>query len=786
MVLKLREDEAVLRTHHQWEGFVELEEAWRSQVDYDCVEPILLATERCLEMPVGQTRRELLLSARRNLSQWMTSPSPEKDGAQQERVVALLAEVDVAVGNPLSAAEQLRKNALATDLWAHLERGTLPPFPWGGSSSLYEAPEPHNPLITYTQIALGMALVEEQLDHFEHSLALLLHIRDTVQLAAERLGRATLLKVLPFWSRVLDHAFLLTPLVMSRSSLAPGKTLDIFRSLLSLPFALHSDSRHHLLLVFGKFLLYQIAEEDYSLNFFHRNRPTEGGSESSHRLPESLEEEAVMVLMLLERELHPHSREAFPKKMAYGLLTDALLRVSEKGRLRQLLEDSLCVCFSETTHMIFRCALALQLECRYTNCLHMLEEYRNTLLNYKLPSPSRNKQLVLTDLLACKIYLNDLEKVELAWDHLQRVQKVGPPPHLHTSAAYAEALCTWQSAEICFGDFDTQKKLRVTAISFLDDLIKVQPNNRRFLMTQCFFHASNRNLSTAFSLCRQVLERQGSLLGGADPSAYQLFVLLLTSLRRIKDAKRVCNSALSENPRHLSLYFLKSFLQSPAKALSTLRGLLEILATACMEAQEKLAFGASHHGSVSGNHRKDSYPECHESTPIWQGCSDGITLRTPKERHQIAKFFSVLCTRFLELGSFEDAQTCAKEMQELAPHSSESSFVMGKILAHQGRDLEALSAFESSCSRPYVHHAEAHVEAALLLYTRLDRLQLAKNHLSHAVRSHVFNHQAWYHLGVVLKRLGHNQDAASSFLMAIQLEESAPCCPLRLLCPQSL
>lgn len=111
--------------------------------------------------------------------------------------------------------------------------------------------------------------------------------------------------------------------------------------------------------------------------------------------------------------------------------------------------------------------------------------------------------------------------------------------------------------------------------------------------------------------------------------------------------------------------------------------------------------------------------------------------------------------------------------QSLSP---DMYYVTGYIYEDTKRTEAALAEYESALVRDS-NHKFSLMRIGLLQHRQHKQHMLARSYLQSAVRVDPNFHEAWYHLGVVMREMGELEEASDCFMTALKLEKTCPICP---------
>lgn len=124
------------------------------------------------------------------------------------------------------------------------------------------------------------------------------------------------------------------------------------------------------------------------------------------------------------------------------------------------------------------------------------------------------------------------------------------------------------------------------------------------------------------------------------------------------------------------------------------------------------------------------------------------------------------------LGDLAGAEASLRRETEAYPESANAQNTLGSVLAAQGRDAEALAAFQAALAAD-ASHAEANANAGNALHA-VGRNEEALALLQRAVAAQPGFAQAHQNLGLVLHALGRYEEAAASFGRAREIAPDLP------------
>lgn len=168
-----------------------------------------------------------------------------------------------------------------------------------------------------------------------------------------------------------------------------------------------------------------------------------------------------------------------------------------------------------------------------------------------------------------------------------------------------------------------------------------------------------------------------------------------------------------------------------------------------------------------------------------------ISISSKRSKYQKQRLFAKVTMIYLfvadslrRLTKFNEAMLLLKAVADVQKKqnqtSAELAYVTGYINEETKRTEAALSEYESALIRDS-NHKQSLMRIGLIQHRQFKQNMLARSYLQSAVRADSNFHEAWYHLGVVMREMGELEEASDCFMTALKLEKTAPILPFELL-----
>uniref|UniRef100_A0A803N1D9 Uncharacterized protein n=1 Tax=Chenopodium quinoa TaxID=63459 RepID=A0A803N1D9_CHEQI len=359
-------------------------------------------------------------------------------------------------------------------------------------------------------------------------------------------------------------------------------------------------------------------------------------------------------------------------------------------------------------------------------------------------SESKHKPHIPSLLLGAKLCVDDLKHAQEGIDYCHRVFELAADGNKHFMAQAHKllGLCYSNSAKVSTSNLE-REMYRKGSLKSLNKAACILKDDPELMFNLGLENAAQRNLDASFGYTKLY----SNTMVGNSGKGWKLLALVASAQQQFEDAEDIVDIALDETTGidQLQLLRLKAVLQiaqdNPKQAIENYVQLL-----AQIQAAKKHNF-QSH--SLEATEMKNLEMEA------WQDLSN-------------------LYTR---LESWGDAEICVERAKSINFYSPQSWHVAGVLYKAQSQYKEALVAFSVSLSISpnYVPGIVSAAEVFMELCP--SSLPIAKGFLTNALQLEPTNHDAWLHLGLILKKEGLILQAADCFQAACELKSTAPIQP---------
>jgi tetratricopeptide (TPR) repeat protein len=431
-------------------------------------------------------------------------------------------------------------------------------------------------------------------------------------------------------------------------------------------------------------------------------------------------------------------------------------------------------------------------------------------------------------LLAAKICLNYLnEKTNDALDYAKKAVELGG---FHETRSYHILGLTYSKLAQEANSRTERKTYNEKALEALKSAFERDPNDYLICYHIALQYAEDREIRKAFTLVKKSIS-----LNSRYEASWLLLTLLFTAEKDYTSAHKTIKVALTENPKSIKLLFtsarLLEVIATPTKAKKAYYRLLKALVS--YKAGEPTKITASNQPQQADEVAKLESPESKlqkraiKTAKMYlyvadafrrissegrldadddENIQEGIArIQAAKEilgkiiidnSHQHIDPGTILVVPTNGDGNqvdnsagniYADAFDSFVTDNHRTSLGSDSDFykLLQKICADvrymEGRYNEdtgndsAVKKYENAlvCN---ADHPYALVRIGIIM-SQEQKLMLARSHLHNAVRVDPSSHEAWYHLGLVMKEMGDLSGASECFMASLKLEQTSPLIP---------
>lgn len=326
-------------------------------------------------------------------------------------------------------------------------------------------------------------------------------------------------------------------------------------------------------------------------------------------------------------------------------------------------------------------------------------------------------------LLCSKIYLNYLNDPEKALECVSKVQKPNDfwkiKCNLHFGIIYSQLSYRETSLQ-------GRQTIQVKSLDYLLGASQLDDNDSMINYQIAIQYAELREIKKAFHFVKKSLQNQSHIQG------WILLANLYSSVKEFSNVSTTIKTALFEFPNNIQLLLLQAEveeLENETKAFKSFKTIVDSL--------------------DRPENEKYSYEELE------------IFLRITNSYRRMKRF-----TEALDLMK-------KKKLEELG---AEYHFINGRILEDTKKLTEALEEYQN-CIILHPNHFGAQERMGVIYSNNPQTHVLAKSYLQSSVRLNPTSFEAWYHLGVVTKKMGDFEEASDSFITSIKLQKTSPLIP---------
>lgn len=293
--------------------------------------------------------------------------------------------------------------------------------------------------------------------------------------------------------------------------------------------------------------------------------------------------------------------------------------------------------------------------------------------------------------------------------------------------------------------------------------------------------AESRDLVSAYTEIQRSLK-----LNTGHTSCLHLLALIFSAQKKFLDALKVCDVALQKQPENFGLLECKTKLEMTAvnthQALKTCKYALQIWQKLFSQDTSGLI------GIVTQDqhslfetpltpYERTSPHDINPDIASDAGSSHFSTVDAPVNQPNLlqARIWCTIAEVYASAGKIEDAISCVREAQYLAPHLSSVLVTHGQILEIEKEPQQSLDQYRNALSlQP--NNSTTLTLIGQLLHHRGDHGE-AEKYLREATTIDQLNHEAWYWLGEVFVVQDESEKSADCFKTALEFENTSPIQP---------
>ncbi|XP_047133627.1 tetratricopeptide repeat protein 7B isoform X1 [Hydra vulgaris] len=475
-------------------------------------------------------------------------------------------------------------------------------------------------------------------------------------------------------------------------------------------------------------------------------------------------------------------------KIMFNLLSLTLLNHNEYNFLLQTMEKSMKLSYGEY-QILFQFSVALMLSQRYLQAFLMLEQCHQI-------QPANEKTL----LLCIKLCINHLQKYKEGVAYAEKLFNVAQTDLIKASALLAVGVCNHHLALKASSTSEHQKYLKLS-IEALSRGHLLDPKDTEILFHLALNQALSKQHSTAVNTIKMALK-----INCMDYLSLHLFVLLLTAEKKYEEALNILETAIAEYPLELSLLITKvkviQKVHSSQAALVVCQHMLGVWNDlyhnedegdfTVIDCSVDLPKSPSTKTEKFGFNKKAALPETLSireaddlesiatSTQYETTVSDAASgmysvvagFESSGAAALLCKLWLITAECFIEIGDSTQASGCLLEAHSKFPLSPDVLYMRGRLSELLGNNQQSRINYESALAVQPEHKSAA--QRLGMMYFDEGELCLAEKTLRRCVQKDTTNHTAWNDLGTVLESCGQYNEAASCYVISLQLESTSP------------
>lgn len=327
-------------------------------------------------------------------------------------------------------------------------------------------------------------------------------------------------------------------------------------------------------------------------------------------------------------------------------------------------------------------------------------------------------------LLCSKIYLNNLNDIEKALEYVNRASKSSEFWKLKCNLHYGIIYSLLALKET---SLQGRQNLQLRSLDYLLKAAETDSNDSMINYQIALQYAELREIKKAFNYVRLSLQNQSHIQG------WILLANLYSATKDFSNVSQTIKTALFEFENNTLLLLIQAEveeLENETKAFKSYKSIV------------------------------DSLEKTEQDNPYTRDELE-IFLRISNAYRRMKRFT-------------EASELIKKKNLELL--GSEYHFINGRILEDTKKLTEALEEYQN-CILLTPNHVGAQERMGIIYSLTPQNLVLAKSFLQSSVRLDPTSFEAWYHLGVVTKKMGDFEEASDSFITSIKLQKTSPLIP---------
>eukprot|EP01119_Soliformovum_irregulare_P015279 TRINITY_DN4282_c0_g1_i2.p1 TRINITY_DN4282_c0_g1~~TRINITY_DN4282_c0_g1_i2.p1 ORF type:complete len:770 (+),score=246.60 TRINITY_DN4282_c0_g1_i2:223-2310(+) len=568
----------------------------------------------------------------------------------------------------------------------------------------------------------------------------------------------------PEVKRLVEDATYLIAAITHKEGNIVGAILHYRRCLLKPVFEFSPSAQRRVLKKMGRMLVRQTAGEYI---------PLHSDPNSAYYIPRDCIEEGLLVLLLLEDNMHQlvlRDDHTISDRtlIAYDDIAIGLFKRGSYRKAVQIYERLLGHHYNDVYYW-FQFALALYSARKYRRTLFVLK---------KCIDMTQNNFSYL--LLAGKICVNFLHEFSLGIEYAQKAVEFG---EISQAKAYHVLGVAYSKQSTKARTREERLELQKKALEALIKANEINPQDHLILLHLALQHAIVREIPAAFAAVKASLRLNETAEG------WNLLALLLSSQKKLSEAVIICDTAF-QNFQDENLIMTKAKLEKILKlrdvALETLKQATELWKKKDVYQQkriyqeEDLTEQPTDLRSIESQSVKGDDAEMDKKSIIQHTMSvysDDLEHSAEHVRGVGRVEVWVLAAQlFIELGQSKDVRECLQEARQISAFHPDILFSEGLLLEFQNSPAAAAEVYERVLCID-AGHVKSLIKLSNLAHAHGRDAVLAEKYLTSAVRLEPENYEVWELLGRLFSAKGEAQKAAECFSVAVDLEATAPILP---------
>ncbi|XP_057530199.1 protein NPGR1 [Amaranthus tricolor] len=356
-------------------------------------------------------------------------------------------------------------------------------------------------------------------------------------------------------------------------------------------------------------------------------------------------------------------------------------------------------------------------------------------------SESKHKPHIPSLLLGAKLCADDPTLAQEGITYCRKVFDLAGDGNKHFEAQAHKFLgiCYSNAARTSISNSE-REMFRKGSLKALKKAASIAKDDPELVFNLGLENAAQRNLDASFGYTKSY----SSMMAGSSGRGWKLLALVASAQQQYEDAEDIVDIALDETTGtdQLQLLRLKAVLQiaqdNPKQAIENY-----VLLLAQIQAAKK-------------NDTRTPFPKTTEMNNLeieaWQDLSNLYT----------------------KLESWGDAKICVERARSINVYNPQSWHVAGMLFKARSQYKEALVSFSVSLSIDPNYVPSLVSAAEVFMELGPSSLPMGKSFLMNALQLEPTNHDAWLHLGLILKKEGLVSQASDCFQAAFELKSTAP------------